>query len=969
MSSERDTLEETLDEYRDKIDFDSTAKISHTQDCWVGNCSLTGFMDEGTLKYQEQTGQYSVADPDTPDWNPRGCGRQQSYTEATYGEERIEQPMRQVGERGSGDWEEITWDEAFHEIAEAMVDAMEENPQKIINEVSPAEGGSTYGMTPFVRLVSQAGGINLDPESSVVQDFFMGYWQTFGKSQFISSQDEFFKADVNVIWHMNPAYTRQSGYHFLAEGRYHGGETVVIAPDVSPSTVHADKYIPVEPATDAAFALGMCRYIVEEGLVDREFVKEQSDLPLLVREDTDRYLREEDLEEDGRENWFYMWDADDGLVKAPRNTLELGDIDPVLEGTYEVEIDGETVEVRPVFEDLTDRLDEYDPETVQEISGVHPETVEDLATTFATKKTKIVSGMNSPKVFHGDLMERAMALLAALTGNYGREGTGIQGWNLIFEPSAAGEETATDPMLKRIAQLHADHDLTDEELDSTAQMLMFEMGTIVVPSAFFWYRHCGYDEVWDEAPMESAGIPRDIGDYLEEAVENGWWNGVDYPDEDVEPSVFLSVGTNSLRNKPGTTSTYLEELWPKLDLVVTADYRWSTTALHSDIVLPASFHHEKEQFHPLTSPAVRFWAYSDQAIDPVHNTLNEMEMMEGIADAVTDVAEERGLEEYEVPHGITLDDFNETLDMANTGFGEMEALPPDFVRTAGKTRQYDDVYDKAVGGLSLISEKDYHGDDVNPFSTDEIEKFMENTVDHCVDTGIFEEGTDLESVKEEGFAKMEGLGNTCYGLNNASEVEPDETITALDEHVQNKQVYPSLTGRAQFYLDHEWFFEADEHLPRHKSPPADHGGNKEEFPFFISSGHNRHSTHAITQTNDSKMNQHRGEPYVFINREAAERKGIEDGQYVRVENNYAEVYVQAKVSSLPAEDQIIFYHAWDPYLYPKGKGMKDLSPGLVKPLHFAGGYGHLKYRFIVYQQQQVYRHVTADVVPVEEDEL
>ncbi|MDY7080898.1 MAG: molybdopterin-dependent oxidoreductase, partial [Halobacteria archaeon] len=413
MSSDRDndSLEDTLDKYREKIDFDETSQISHPQDCYPGNCSLVGYKKDGELRYQEQTGKYPVVDSETPDWNPRGCSRQCSYTDATYGEERIEQPMKQMGERGSGEWEPISWEEAYEEIAEAMVDAMEDDPQSIVNESPPGEGGSTYGITPFTRLTSQAGGINLDLESAVIQDFSAGMYQTFGKYQFCSTQDEWFKADLNLVWNMNPAYSRNPSYHFLTEARYNGSETVVIAPDYSPSC-------------DAALALGMCRVILENDLADWEFVKEQTDLPLLVREDNDRFVRESDFEDDGSDEKFYVWDTnandnagdedDEGLVQAPRETLELGDIDPALEGRFEVEIDGETVEVRPVFERLRDKIEnEYDLETVQEITGVHPSVVEEIARKVANNRTNIMNSWNTAKVFHGDLIERGMALLLA----------------------------------------------------------------------------------------------------------------------------------------------------------------------------------------------------------------------------------------------------------------------------------------------------------------------------------------------------------------------------------------------------------------------------------------------------------------------------------------------------------------------------------------------------------------------------
>jgi len=52
--------------------------------------------------------------------------------------------------------------------------------------------------------------------------------------------------------------------------------------------------------TDAAFGLSLAQVIIEEGLHDQRFIVEQTDLPLLVRKDTRRFLRQQDLEEGGR---------------------------------------------------------------------------------------------------------------------------------------------------------------------------------------------------------------------------------------------------------------------------------------------------------------------------------------------------------------------------------------------------------------------------------------------------------------------------------------------------------------------------------------------------------------------------------------------------------------------------------------------------------------------------------------------
>ena len=73
-------------------------------------------------------------------------------------------------------------------------------------------------------------------------------------------------------------------------------------------------------------------------------MKEQTDLPLLVRLDTRTYLRGTDVSADAREDQFYFWDKKTKAVaEAPRGTLDPGAVDPALEGTFEAKLAGATV--------------------------------------------------------------------------------------------------------------------------------------------------------------------------------------------------------------------------------------------------------------------------------------------------------------------------------------------------------------------------------------------------------------------------------------------------------------------------------------------------------------------------------------------------------------------------------------------------------------------------------------------------
>ena len=112
-----------------------------------------------------------------------------------------------------------------------------------------------------------------------------------------------------LIWANNPAYSNISTFHYFTEARYNGAEIVTIAPDYSPSAIHGDQYVPVRVGSDAALALAMCRVLVDEGLVDEPFVREQTDLGLLVRTDTGRFLRQCDVREGGSDEVFHLFDS------------------------------------------------------------------------------------------------------------------------------------------------------------------------------------------------------------------------------------------------------------------------------------------------------------------------------------------------------------------------------------------------------------------------------------------------------------------------------------------------------------------------------------------------------------------------------------------------------------------------------------------------------------------------------------
>lgn len=284
--------------------WDKITRGAHCMDCYPNRCAFNVYQRDGRILYEEQLGTLPQIEKGVPDWNPGGCLGGMTYVDSVYGPQRVLYPLRRTGERGQGKWERVTWDEALTDIADAMLDAIEEvGPGAIVVDQGPANGG-LISMSAADRFAMALGATHLDPHAGF-NDFSSGLHETFGTMFFNSAADDLFHADTILVWNMNPAYSRQSQYHFVSEARYRGAHVVTISPDYNASSMHADQWIPVRIGSDAALALSLAQVIVSEGLVAEEFIREQTDMAFAVRVDNGRYLRASDFSKDSRDDQFY----------------------------------------------------------------------------------------------------------------------------------------------------------------------------------------------------------------------------------------------------------------------------------------------------------------------------------------------------------------------------------------------------------------------------------------------------------------------------------------------------------------------------------------------------------------------------------------------------------------------------------------------------------------------------------------
>ncbi|MBI4491834.1 MAG: molybdopterin-dependent oxidoreductase, partial [Chloroflexi bacterium] len=817
-----------------KWEWDRVVKATHLTNCaYQEACSFNLFVKDGVVLREEQAANYpALNDPDAPDVNPRGCQKGVCYAQRMYDPTRLKYPMKRVGERGEGKWKRISWDEALTEVADTLIDTLvSEGPDRIVQG-----GGSHVPNTGSEGMAANAFFIALGgPLSNVTADNgdeHQGAAVTFGKVILDGSADNWFYADMVLIWGGNPAYTNIPNYHFIAEARYNGAKVVAICPDYSPSAVHADQWVPVEVGTDAALALALAQVILKQRLFKADFVREQTDLPLLVRADTGRFLREKDLKRGGREDAFYLYDQATGqVVEAPRKSLVLGDLVPALEGEYQVQTLHGPVRVRPVCELLRDHLNtRFTPTQAAQITGVPAPTIEQLAREIAAARGVVnITTANWGKFYHGDLIERAIILVFALCGHMGRKGASYNAFPALgLDTALAGVERHGRRMLLAAAGSDPRYAAWKED-GYTTEMILLEYTRQAVSSgavaltSMVHYLHGGLLELSERAQSWDPHLKRPLGEYVAEALARGWQ--VVVPPADRAPRVLLQVGGNVFR-RGRATDQFLAALLPKLQLIVSVDWRMCTTALYSDYVLPACGWYERTTVSLFDNPLAPFAHVNDRAVPPLYESLSEWTIYVRLARALSQRARERGILSFQ--------------------------------GRDGKERRLDRLEDQVTAG-GLYAEDDDEGPARDAF----------------VNAGNVEP-LSWEEFKERGIAAYTSIGTGPRSIGNACDLVPGEPVVPLTWHTDKKEPYPTLTRRIQFYLDHDWYLELEEHLPTHKEPPKAGG----DYPLQVTGGHARWSVHSDWIDDALLLGLQRGEPTMFMSAEDAQARGIRDGDLV-----------------------------------------------------------------------------------------
>ncbi|WP_308367320.1 MULTISPECIES: nitrate reductase subunit alpha [unclassified Microbulbifer] len=449
----------------------------------------------------------------------------------------------------------------------------------------------------------------------------------------------------------------------------------------------------------------------------------------------------------------------------------------------------------------------------------------------------------------------------------------------------------------------------------------------------------------------------------------------------------------------------------KVDLLVTLDFRMSTTCLYSDIVLPTATWYEKDDMntsdmHPFIHPLTR-------AVDPAWQARSDWEIFKGIAKKFSELTEGHlGVETDLVTlpiHHDTPAEIAQPFGVKAWWKGECDLVPgvtaPSMIPVE---RDYPNTYNRFTS-IGPLLEKLGNGGKGISWNTDKEVDFLKKLnrtynedsardgrakIETAIDAAemilsLAPETNGQVAVKAwAALGEITGRDHTHLARPKEEEkirfndivAQPRKIISSPtwsgleDEHVSYNAGYTNvheyipwrtITGRQQFYQDHEWMRDFGETLCVYK-PPVNlktvepvlnrkSNGNKEILLNWITP-HQKWGIHSTYSDNLLMLTLSRGGPIVWMSERDAKLAGVEDNDWIEIFNVNGAIAARAVVSQRVPEGMAMMYHAQERIVNTPGAETTGTRGGIhnsvtravMKPTHMIGGYAQQSYGFNYY---------------------
>lgn len=331
-----------------------------------GGCGVKLYIKDGKVVRVE-------GDEDHP-WNQgRLCPRALALTQHMYHPDRILHPMKRVGKRGEGKWEQISWDEAYDTIEKRLKDIRDKYGAEsvIFGQGTGRDAGGPITLLAYAYGSPNWTNYGLSGHScysprQLGMFVTQGHYSVADTSQMLPGRyndPDYVLPKVIINWAQNPVAADPDGFygHWIIDCLKRGSRLITIDPRSPWIATRAEIHLQNRPGTDGAVALGMLNVIINEKLYDKEFVTK----------------------------WCYG------------------------------------------FDELKKRVQEYPPEKVAQITWVPKEKLIEAARLYATSKPAAIHwGVPICMNPQGSVVSQAISQLWAVTGNID-----VPGGNVIARPA------------------------------------------------------------------------------------------------------------------------------------------------------------------------------------------------------------------------------------------------------------------------------------------------------------------------------------------------------------------------------------------------------------------------------------------------------------------------------------------------------------------------------------------------------
>ncbi len=444
----------------------------------------------------------------------------------------------------------------------------------------------------------------------------------------------------------------------------------------------------------------------------------------------------------------------------------------------------------------------------------------------------------------------------------------------------------------------------------------------------------------------------------------------------------------------------------KLDLLISIDFRMTSTGLFGDILLPAATWYEK---HDLSTTDMHPFIHAfTPAIDPPWETRSDYDIFQAFGRKVSELAPGHLDTRKDLVCVPLLHDTPDAMSVPNGRVrdwkkGEVELIPgvtaPKFVVVE---RDYTAIGEK-MSALGPLTEK------LGMFTKGVHFDPSEEVVKLAQRNGVINEGvaagrpalvTDVQACETilalsgttngrlavQGFRKLEERTGTQLAdlameeegkriTFSDTQARPVPVITSPEwsgsEHggrrytpfcinVERNKPWHTLTGRQHMFLDHDWMQEIGENMPVFRPPLNLHrldgnlktGDGKEVLVRYLTP-HSKWSIHSEYQDNLFMLSLSRGGPEIWMSPQDADAIGVKDNEWIESYNRNGVVVARAIVSHRMPEGTVYMYHAKDRTVDVPKTEMSGLRGGIhnsltrlmIKPTHLIGGYAQLSFAF------------------------